>query len=82
MNKKNNIPKNLDIEELVEKEERRMNFLERIRNFERKNEEIRRAAQIKTDKRDERINAELAEQKRKQNYLSAVEKILGNDEER
>ena len=82
MNKKNNIPKNLDIEELVEKEERRMNFLERIRNFEIKNEEIRRAAQIKTDKRDERINAELAEQKRKQNYLSAVEKILGNDEER
>lgn len=76
-------------EQIIEQEEKakilndeKQHFRLRIQNYERKCEEIRRTVQNKTDRREERINAEVADQKRKEIYLAAVEKVLEEDGER
>ena len=90
MGVKGKIPKNLDIEEVVEKDQRdksttdnmRIDFLERIQNYERKCKELRKNAEKKTERREERLNAEIAELKRRDIYLAAAEKLTKKDEGR
>lgn len=73
-NKKNRIPKNKDIEELVEQMETEGNLKERkefVQNLKVEDSQIKRRVKNFSDRRD----AQIAEEERKQDYLKAMNKL-------